>query len=318
MGDVAYTRGLHRLGEGCSVWFEPPGSWGLSNSGVLVAGEEALVVDTQNDMPRARALADAIRLSAPSATVTTVVNTHADGDHWLGNVIFEGARIVAGEAAAAGMRSFWLDPRRLDSIGVPGTVLHDWIGWRRQAFDYRDWRPVYPTETFVGRRRITVGSVEVELIEVGPAHTAGDVVVHVPEAGVVFAGDILFHRSTPIAWSGPVTHWITALEGLLALGAGTVVPGHGPLAGPNGVCEARDYLSFVLAHGERSWRAGLSPREAYRTIDLGRFEAWPHTSRVLQTLQTVYRDLDPCFEGEDVLETILADDHGADVTLEAR
>jgi len=308
---VPYTRGLHRLPGGCFAWLEPPGSWGMSNSGVLVGDDEALVVDTQNDVPMAQALADATRAVAGPAHVTTVVNTHSDGDHWFGNLVFEDARILATEAAADEMRSFWLDPRRLEGVGEPGTALHDWIQWRRGAFDYRGWRPVHPTETFTGRRSIVVGGVDVELIEVGPAHTPGDAIVHVPEAGVVFAGDVLFHRSTPIAWSGPVSGWIAACEQLLALGADVIVPGHGPVAGPAGVRDARDYLSFVLEYGTRCWAAGMSPDRAYDEIDLGRFRGWPHASRVYQTLLTIYHEIDPDRSPgrPDVgIERVLADD----------
>ena len=52
----AYTRGLHDVGDGCQVWLEPPGGWGLANSGVVIGDSEVLVVDTQNDMALAAAL----------------------------------------------------------------------------------------------------------------------------------------------------------------------------------------------------------------------------------------------------------------------
>jgi cyclase len=61
-----------------------------------------------------------------------------------------------------------------------------------------------PTRTFTDRLDVTVGDRRVELIEVGPAHTDGDVIVHVPDAGVVYAGDILFIGGHPIMWTGPV------------------------------------------------------------------------------------------------------------------
>ena len=66
-------------------------------------------------------------------------------------------------------------------------------------FRFDDITVVPPTRTFAGRLSVDVGGREVELIEVGPAHTAGDVLVHVPDARVMLAGDILFIDGTPIA-----------------------------------------------------------------------------------------------------------------------
>ena len=62
------------------------------------------------------------------------------------------------------------------------------------------------------------------LIEVGPAHTPGDLIVWVPDANVAIAADILFIGVTPIMWAGPVDGWVAALERLLELGRGAVRP----------------------------------------------------------------------------------------------
>ena len=70
-----------------------------------------------------------------------------------------------------------------------------------------------PDRPFTGLdARSTSAAARVELIEVGPAHTPGDAIAWVPDARVVFAGDILFNGVTPIMWAGPVDNWIAALE----------------------------------------------------------------------------------------------------------
>ena len=74
-----------------------------------------------------------------------------------------------------------------------------------------------------------VGGRRVELIELGPAHTAGDAIAYVPDADAVFTGDILFIEGTPIVWAGPVSNWIAACDLIIDLGARTIVPGHGPV-----------------------------------------------------------------------------------------
>ena len=86
------------------------------------------------------------------------------------------------------------------------------------------------------------------LIEVGPAHTAGDVIVVVPDAGVVFTGDIVFHGGHPIVWAGPVANWIAACDRLLALdGVETVVPGHGPVTDLGAVASLKGYFERLTA-----------------------------------------------------------------------
>ncbi len=307
---VPYLRGLTQVADGCYAWFEPPGSWGLSNSGAVVAGGETLVIDTQNDMPRARALRQAVTTAAGSAEITTIVNTHDDGDHWFGNLLFEGCRILSSEASLAGMQALRMDPLRLDELSEPGTELHRWLCWRTEAFDYESWKPVHPTETFTGSTTVKLGDCAVDLLEVGPAHTAGDTIVHVPSAGVVFAGDIIFHRSTPITWAGPVQNYIAACETILGLNAEVVIPGHGPIAGPAAVREVRDYLSMVLDYTAARFTAGVPIEQAYKEIELGEYRLWPHASRVFQTMCAIYAELAgaPVKSWTAAMEIVLADD----------
>lgn len=292
--NLGATAGLNDLGHGCHAWLELPGSWGMSNAGVVERAGEVLIVDTRNDVPRATRLREDALALAGDARVSTVVNTHADGDHWYGNLVFEDATIIASKAAAQGMREIEMDPRELSEMGAPGTAFRRWTHWRSKFFDYSGWRPVYPTKTFEGRLDLSVGGLAVEVIQVGPAHTLGDSIVHVPEAGVIYAGDIIFSGATPMVWSGPVSRCIEACELILDLGSETIVSGHGPIASPGDVRKIRDYLSFVLDHGRRQFEAGASLEEAYLAFEReNEFRHWAHFSRVYQTLSVIYQELDP-------------------------
>lgn len=313
MGTTPYTTGLNKIAEGCYGWFEPPGSWGLANSGILVVGDEVLVVDTQNDMPRARGLRDAVREVAGSAEVAAVVNTHADGDHWFGNLLFEGTRIIATAEAGAEMRALPHDPRliRQAADAAAGEALRAFLNWRADMFDYTGWEPVFPTETHTASTSIEIGGTQVDLIHVGPAHTPGDMVVHVPERGVVFAGDLVFHRSTPMVWAGPMSNVIGACQMILALEPAVVVPGHGSVADRAGVQDLCDYLTLVHEHASKSFAAGHSRYEAYKRIDLGKYRLWAHSSRVFQAINAVYQELAPDVPGAsfaESMEIVLAHD----------
>src|SRR5262249_38434772 len=164
-----------------------------SNAGLVTDGGEALLVDTLFDLPRTRAMLAAMRAAAPAASrISTVVNTHHDGDHCFGNELVEGAEIIASTAAAAAMAH---EPPSLlqgfvqaaPQLGALGEYVLHCFG----RFDFTGIRQVLPTKTFTGRMERLVGGKAVALIEVGPAHTGGDVIVHVPANRAVFTGDIL-------------------------------------------------------------------------------------------------------------------------------
>ena len=89
-----------------------------------------------------------------------------------------------------------------------------------------------------------------------PPTRPGDVVVHLPDDGVVFTGDILFHGGHPIVWAGPVANWIAACDRVLELGATVVVPGHGPLATPAAVADLKGYFEFLTARPGRASTPG--------------------------------------------------------------
>src|SRR5205085_7432879 len=86
-------------------------------------------------------------------------------------------------------------------------------------FDFAGIEGRLPSVSFTDRHELRVGDRKVTLIELGPAHTQGDAIAHVPDAGVVFTGDLLFIEGTPIMWAGPVSNWLTACERILELGA---------------------------------------------------------------------------------------------------
>ena len=131
---------------------------------------------------------------------------------------------------------------------------------------------------------------EVRLIEVGPAHTRGDVLVHVPADGVVFTGDILFIDGTPIIWEGPVGNWIEACDRIIAMEPRAIVPGHGPLTDVRGVAAMRDYLVYIQDQARMRYAAGMPAAEAARDIALGDYSAWLDAERIAVNVHTLYRE----------------------------
>jgi glyoxylase-like metal-dependent hydrolase (beta-lactamase superfamily II) len=156
-----------------------------------------------------------------------------------------------------------------------------------------------PTRTFTGFDMIDVGGRPVDLIEVGPAHTAGDVIAWIPDAQVVFTGDILFIDGTPIVWAGPVANWIAACEKIVALDASVIVPGHGPLTDAEGVRAVGAYLRTVEEGARVRHAAGMTSSEA--TWDLHDelsgtpFGAWGDRERLVINVETIWTTLEPAY-----------------------
>lgn len=288
-----YTKGLKDIGNGLYAWLQPDGGWGWSNAGLIRDGEASLLVDTLFDMALTRemldAMADATGIGADK--IGTIVNTHANGDHCHGNGCCPQAEIIASEASAKEMAE--VPPAMLAQfkkmgaqLGPAGSYFADIFA----PFDFENVDERTPTQTFSGTLDLKVGDKDVKLIEVGPAHTGGDVLVHVPGDKAVFTGDILFIDGTPLMWAGPVANWIRACETIIAMDVDVIVPGHGPLTDKAGVRRVADYLAFVDREARGRFDAGMSVREAALDIALGDYASWGDAERIAVNLDSLYRE----------------------------
>ena len=292
VGTLPYTKGLHEVADGVFAYLQPDGGWGWSNAGLVVDHEASLLVDTLYDLKLTAEMLEAMRRATAAAhAIDVVVNTHANGDHCWGNQLVEYAEIVASRRCAEEMAD--LPPSVLAEVmaappeGPTGDLLRRMFG----AFDFTDIEIVPPTTIFDGELTLRVGDVAVQLIEVGPAHTRGDVIVHLPAQRVVFTGDILFNGGHPIVWAGPVANWTAACDRIIDLRVDTVVPGHGPVCDPARVAAERDYFGFVEREVAPRAAAGLTPLEAARDIDLGEYADLGERERFVVNVAAVYRDL---------------------------
>jgi glyoxylase-like metal-dependent hydrolase (beta-lactamase superfamily II) len=214
------TGGFVRIADGVHVLREPL----LHVNVTLVVGDgAALLVDTLSTAGQAAELAAAAR--AVTAHPWTVVNTHHHFDHCFGNATLAAdppRPLYAHEVAAEAMRE---EADRL----------------RREAYaELRDEHPglaeevagtvlLAPTHTVHGETVLDVGGRRVLLRHPGRGHTAGDLVVHVPDADVLIAGDLVeqsgppaFEESYPLQWPDTVAELLR-----MTTPATVVVPGHG-------------------------------------------------------------------------------------------
>jgi glyoxylase-like metal-dependent hydrolase (beta-lactamase superfamily II) len=297
---MGYTKGLHDLGDGCYAYLQPDGGWGWSNAGLIVGDGASLLVDTLFDLALTAEMLEAMAGATTAAPIATVVNTHANGDHCYGNELVKTAEIIASTAAAEEMSH--VPPDLLASLtaapGEAGDLFRRVFG----PFQLAGITLTLPTRTFDGQLDIDVGGRRLELIEVGPAHTAGDVLVYSPQDKTVFTGDILFIGGTPIVWAGPLSNWVAACDRMLGMDVETVVPGHGPVTDKTGVAQVRDYLSFISAEATARHDAGMSAWDAAQDIALGAYGDWGEFGRIAVNVEAVYRELEPGYVPAGIVE----------------
>jgi len=281
---------LREIARDVYACLQPDRGLGTSNSGLVNRGG-GLVVDTFWDLPHTR------RLIERYATVwkkpaRRVVNTHHNGDHCWGNQLFRGAEIIGHRLCAA---AFGRErPEAMQALragagsGDPvleafARLLADW--------DFAGIELVPPTTLVDERLRLELDGLVIELVWVGPAHTGGDLLVHLPAERVVFTGDVLFRLCTPIGWDGTYARWIAALDQIVALAPDVIVPGHGPLCGVEGPREMQAYLRYVQGEARRCFEAGLESLDAARRIDLGPYAGWTEPERIVFQVERAYREL---------------------------
>ncbi len=292
---VPYTRGLHEVADRVWAWTLPDGGYGWSNAGLVAGDGTSLLVDTLFDLALTREMLDAMTPITSSAAITAALITHSNGDHTHGNQLLDpSVRIIAAtgtaEEIAHGMAPEMLAMAQTANLGPVATpYTRDRFG----HFDFSGIRVRNADQTFEHSLTIDVGGRRVDLLNLGPAHTAADTVAHVPDAGVLFGGDLLFIGCTPIAWAGPIANWISACDTMIALDAPIVVPGHGPVTDPDGIGAVRGYLAHVSQQAEAAYRKGLSWSQAADTIDLGEYSTWLDAERVVVNVYQRYRELDP-------------------------
>ena len=301
-----FEKGLREVGPGAWAWLQPNGAWGEANAGLVVGEAEALLIDTLWDERLAREMLDAMAPLLADRRLSTVVNTHSDGDHWWGNAAVPATTQIVTSAPSREAMDSDASPAALARMSgllhhgrwVPGRLgdLSRYVSEMLGPFDFKAVSLRFPDRTFSASETLDVSGREVQLIEVGPAHTPGDAIVHVPDAGVVFAADVLFVSATPVMWFGPLEGWLKAIETLLSLDAVTYVPGHGAPGGRDVVLELRDYLTWLDAGVREQHAAGRSPLEAARAMirgeDFAHWQHWECPERMLITITTIHRSLE--------------------------
>ena len=304
LGIKDYEKGLIELKNNIYCYLQPDGGWGWSNAGLIADEEESLIVDTLFDERLTNEMLLEMRRAEPKSiqNIVALVNSHSNGDHCNGNSCIDTKEIISSEET--------LKEMSLESPEIMATMIKEAPGMGALgkfflecfgSFDFAGVNRRLPNKTFKGRTQRKVGDKIIELIEVGPAHTKGDILVYVPSSKVVFTGDILFIEGHPILWAGPVKNWINACEKIIAMEVDFVVPGHGPVTDNRGVEAVMDYLIYIDKEARKRFESGMSALEAAKDIDLDVFSSWGDKERIVVNVHSLYRE----YKGEEQSEDMM-------------
>ncbi len=220
------------------------------NIGVIVGEDEVMVVDSRCSHIEADELLVEIA-GLTDLPIRHLVNTHFHWDHVWGNARFEHSTI-------------WGHERTRSEIVERGELARERALERLPADRRREVREVVltpPGSTMVGLRDVTVGGRLVQLRYHGRAHTDSDVIVHVPDSGVSFMGDVIEEGAPPSFGDSYPLEWPLTLAVILPTLHPTIVPGHGDVVDPAFVEAQRNELESI-AEGIRSVAAGSDPDAA--------------------------------------------------------
>ncbi|MCC5964514.1 MAG: MBL fold metallo-hydrolase [Natronohydrobacter sp.] len=212
-GDLAEKKiSFTEVGEGLYAFTAE----GDPNSGVIIGDDSVMVVEAQATPRLAQKVIDCIR-GVTDKPISHVVLTHYHAVRVLGASAFNASQVIMSEVARnmvaeRGQEDWDSEFQRFPRLfqgheSIPGLT--------------------WPTTTFNGRMSVWLGNRRVDILQLGRAHTAGDAVIHVPDANVMFTGDIVEAHSACYCGDGHFADWGNTLEAIRAYDLDAIAPGRG-------------------------------------------------------------------------------------------
>ena len=237
----------------------------MSNAGIVDLGEQTLVWDTGTS-PRAAIELRRMAEELTGRNVGIVVNSHHHLDHSLGNQVFAGSSIVSTRTTRDLMRA------RFEQLLEEVREFPEWIAhsktqletvtddFQRRALEFDlaemlmmqefmpNFKPTLATITFEGSLKFHGSARTARALSFGAGHTGSDTVLHLPEDGILFAGDLVLVDHIPWLGHGNPEAWLERITDLEKLEpVQTIVPGHGPVETRDAISKMRETLLEMIA-----------------------------------------------------------------------
>lgn len=235
---------------------------GDPNTGIIIGDDGVMVIDAQATPAMAGDVITRVA-KVTDKPVKYVLLTHYHAVRALGASAFKGAEILASNATR-------------DLIAERGKQdMDSEIGRFPRLFRAAETISglIWPTITFPDQISVWLGRREVRIVHIGRGHTAGDVIAIVPDAGVVFSGDLVEHKAACYCGDAHFTDWLATLDHLAELQANALLPGRGAtLTSPEMVKEGievtSDFIATLYNSVQESVTKGRSLKEAFDFVRL--------------------------------------------------
>ena len=301
---------LVKVADGIYAAIAKPGGLASGNAGFIVGDGGVLIVDTFFTPTAVEELISEIATQTKQP-IKYAVNTHYHLDHTGGNQVLaaRGVPIIAHENVMA-----WQLTKNTRFLPAPADLQKRRADTAKQLSetpaDQKDKRTqlekqlrrldaiaqiklTQPSVTFgVGELSVYLGTREVKLFTL-PGHTGGDVLVYVPDANVIFTGDMGWSKTLPNLVDATVTDWIKSLDLLLQRHAGAkFIPGHGEVATAAEMREFRDYLDGLLSTVRRAIDEGLTLEQAKDQFKLpDQYKSFAFQNFAQPNIEDMYKEL---------------------------
>jgi cyclase len=251
----------------------------MINSTVIVGDKGVILVDSGGTDQVGRHIAAAVR-QITDKPVTHVVNTHHHGDHYLGNVAFDGATFISSEMC----RKMVLE------------TGHEWLAIMERDIGRRlpGTKPLAAEVTYAAGTKTETFIHGVRLVFWVPegSHTIGDLLVHLPDDNVLVAGDVLVSGIVPTFQDGFIKKWIRTLDEMLALGDTYFVPGHGDLMTMRDVIALRGTMVRFYSGVEEGYRNGQNENEIRKSLDLSTWSKLERSYVIGRNINRAYLEIE--------------------------
>jgi glyoxylase-like metal-dependent hydrolase (beta-lactamase superfamily II) len=251
----------------------------MINSTLIVGDRGVILVDSGGTAEVGRHIAGAVR-RITNKPVTLVVNTHHHGDHHLGNVAFEGATIISSEMCRKLVLETAGEWLRIMTAAVgrplPGTTP----------------RPADVTYAESTRTQAVIHGVRLVFWVPKGSHTAGDLLVFLPDDDLMIAGDVLVNRVVPTLQDGSLKNWIRTLEEIRSFGAVYFVPGHGDLMTAADVASLRSAMLRFYTGVKEGFRSGQNEENIRKSLDLSMWQGLERSYVIGRNVNRAYLEVE--------------------------
>lgn len=235
----------------------------MVNSTVIIGEKGVILIDTGFTDEVGKHLAKSIAKLTPKP-VTHIINTHHHGDHTLGNIAFPNTEVISSEKCRSELEKTgaeWVDTvQSMTGMKFPNT------------------KPVLAKTTYKENTRVdlTINGVRLVLWTPFGSHTAGDMLVYLPDDKVLIGGDVIVHKIMPVFRDAHVKAWVGTLEDAGKLDFKTVVPGHGPLMSKPELNKLHRMMAALYSGVEAGYKKGLSDSDIRKTLDMKDWKKLTH------------------------------------------